>query len=392
IAETRPDTVIVTTMDSAHDKYICRAMELGCDVVTEKPMTIDQERCKRILDTAKKTGKECRVAFNYRYSPPRSQVKDLLMSGVIGEVLAVEFHWMLNTQHGADYFRRWHRKKENSGGLMVHKATHHFDLVNWWLSTVPETVYAVGHRKFYLPETADRYGLKGRGERCHECAEADRCPFVLKMKEKDTMRELYLDCEEHDGYFRDKCVFSDEIDIEDSVSAAVSYRSGAKLSYSLNAHSPWEGYTISFNGSRGRLEHKCEEAVYVNADGTIPGALKKDGTWIRIFPHWKPAYEMELWTGEGGHGGGDLPLLKDVLTPNPPEDKYKRAADQCAGAWSIVTGIAANISMAEGRVVNVVEFGLDLAMPDYPEMPGNDVPLPLKSKDAGPDEMKLSGE
>ena len=60
------------------------------------------------------------------------------MSGVIGDVLSVDFHWMLDTHHGADYFRRWHRNKQNSGGLMVHKATHHFDLVNWWLSSVPE--------------------------------------------------------------------------------------------------------------------------------------------------------------------------------------------------------------------------------------------------------------
>jgi predicted dehydrogenase len=77
------------------------------------------------------------VTFNYRYSPFRSQVKELLMSGEIGDVLSVDFHWLLNTVHGADYFRRWHSNKAISGGLMVHKATHHFDLVNWWLSDMP---------------------------------------------------------------------------------------------------------------------------------------------------------------------------------------------------------------------------------------------------------------
>jgi predicted dehydrogenase len=77
-----------------------------------------------------RTGRNCRVTFNYRYSPPRTQVKDLLMAGTIGDVLSVDFHWMLNTLHGADYFRRWHSRKEFSNGLMCHKATHHFDLVN----------------------------------------------------------------------------------------------------------------------------------------------------------------------------------------------------------------------------------------------------------------------
>ena len=57
IAETKPDTVLVTSKDCTHDEYICRAMELGCDVITEKPLTTDEAKCQRILDTQKKTGR-----------------------------------------------------------------------------------------------------------------------------------------------------------------------------------------------------------------------------------------------------------------------------------------------------------------------------------------------
>jgi predicted dehydrogenase len=149
VAEKKPEVVIVTTVDATHDDYIVRAMELGCDVVTEKPMTTTPEKCQRILDARARTGKQVRVLFNYRYSPPRTQVKDILMSGEIGEVLSVDFQWLLNTSHGADYFRRWHGRKENSGGLMIHKSTHHFDLVNWWLGAVPVRVDARGKREFY---------------------------------------------------------------------------------------------------------------------------------------------------------------------------------------------------------------------------------------------------
>ena len=379
ISETRPDCVIVTTKDCHHDEYICRAMELGCDAVTEKPMTTDAAKCQRIIDTHRRTGRKLTVTFNYRYAPPRTQVKELLMSGVIGEVLSLDFHWLLNVSHGADYFRRWHRNKENSGGLLVHKATHHFDLVNWWLGTVPERVFASGHRRFYRPETAERYGLKNRGERCHECAEAERCPFVLAMKDNAKLTELYLDCEKHDGYFRDRCVFSEAIDIEDCMNVAVDYANGVKMSYSLNAFMPWEGYTVAFNGTRGRLEHKCEESVYINADGTVPGALKKEGTWTRVFPHWKPAYEVELASGEGGHGGADPVMLRYLFVPDTmPEDPLLRAADQRSGAWSIITGVAANRAMAEGRPVRVDELVSGVGMPDYPPMPGCDEPLPLR--------------
>jgi predicted dehydrogenase len=291
----------------------------------------------------------------------------------------VDFHWLLDVHHGADYFRRWHRNKENSGGLMVHKATHHFDLVNWWLGTVPRRVFASGNRRFYVPETAERYGLKKRGERCHGCPEAAKCPFRLDMMGNKSLRRMYSECEQYDGYFRDQCVFSDKIDIEDTMNVLVDYSNGAKMSYSLNAFCPWEGHIVTFNGTKGRLEHKCEETVYINADGTVPGALKKDGVWIRIYPHWRPAYEVEVWKAEGGHGGADPQMLKYIFAPDSmPPDKYLRAADQRSGAYSILVGVAANRSMKENRPVEISELAEGIPLPDYPAMPSGDEPLPGK--------------
>lgn len=367
LADTRPAWVIVTTVDRHHDEYICRALEAGCNVITEKPMTTDEVKCARILDTQRRTGGDLRVTFNYRYAPPRSQVKALLLSGVIGDVLSVDFHWMLNTRHGADYFRRWHRNRANSGGLLVHKATHHFDLVNWWLGSVPERVFARGDRRFYLPATAEALGLGARGERCRGCACAGACEFVLRLEDYERMKALYLDCEHHDGYYRDRCVFSDEIDIEDNASLVAEYRSGVRMSYSLVAYAPWEGYTIAFNGTRGRLEHKQEETVYVSGDGSVPGALRPEGTWIRIFPRREPAYEVALERGEGGHGGADPIMLAYLFAPDEQgEDRLLRAADQRAGAWSILTGIAANRSIEWGREVAIEELVPGLELPDYP--------------------------
>jgi predicted dehydrogenase len=380
IAETKPDTVIVVCQDSFHDTYICRAMELGCDVITEKPMTIDAERAQRILDTQKRTGRKVRVTFNYRYSPPRTQVKDLLMSGAIGDVLSVDFQWMLDTVHGADYFRRWHRNKRNSGGLLVHKSTHHFDLVNWWLSAMPKEVVATGHRRFATPATAQRLGLNHPGLRCTDCADAQACPFYLDLSANEELNSLYRSQESHDGYHRDQCIFSPDIDIEDSMQALINYDNGVTLKYSLNAFCSWEGYTVQFNGTRGRLEHKCEETVYINGDGTVPGALKKEGTNIRIYPTRLPAYEVPVWTGEGGHGGGDDVMLRDLFAPEEA-DKYLRAADHRGGAASILCGIAANRSIAEGGWVKIDDIIHGLDRPDYPDMPAATVPftLPLRA-------------
>ncbi len=379
IAETRPEIVIVTCQDSFHDLYICRAMELGCDVITEKPMTTTAEKARRILETKQRTGRNLRVTFNYRYSPPRTQIKELLMSGVIGDILSVDFQWMLDTAHGADYFRRWHRHKSNSGGLLVHKSTHHFDLVNWWLSALPKELVAAGHRRFATPQTAQRLGLAHPAPRCLQCAEQAHCPFFLDLASNEELKSVYLDQESYDGYHRDQCIFSPDMDIEDSMQAIVNYDNGVTLKYSLNAFCAWEGFTIQFNGTKGRLEHKCEETVYINGDGTVPGALKKEGTFTRIYPTREPAYEVPLWTGEGGHGGGDAVLLKDLFAPDG-QDKYLRAADQRAGAASILCGIAANRSIAEGGWVKIEDLVPNLERPDYPPMPTPCTPftLPLK--------------
>jgi len=379
--ETKPDVVIVTTKDGVHDRYIVRAMELGCDAMTEKPMTTDEKKCRAILDTQRKTGRHCRVTFNYRYSPHRTQVKDLLMSGVIGDILSVDFHWLLDTIHGADYFRRWHSHKANSGGLMVHKATHHFDLVNWWLSAVPVSVMATGKREFYTPKMARRLGLQSHHDRCLTCPEKDKCTFFLDLAKNKNFKELYLDQEKYDGYFRDRCVFRPDIDIEDTMNVQVRYSTGVTLSYSLNAFNAWEGYRIAFNGTKGRLEHGIQEKVYVFGDGSTPGAVAKEGTYIRIFPLRAPAYEVPLWpAGQGGHAGGDKVMLDDLFLPTKPADKYLRASDQRGGACSILTGIAANHSFISGKAVQIADLVPGIQLPDYPPMPTHDQPVPMPPK------------
>lgn len=381
VREQKPDVVIVTTKDSAHDKYIIRAMELGCDVMTEKPMTTDEKKCQTILKAQQRTGRKCIVAFNYRYSPHRTQVKDLLMSGTIGDVLSVDFHWLLDTVHGADYFRRWHANKANSGGLMVHKATHHFDLVNWWLSANPVTVQANGKRDFYTPQMAKRLGLQSHHERCHTCPEQKKCTFFLDLAGNPNFKRMYLDQEKYDGYFRDRCVFRPDIDIEDTMNVSVKYDTGATLSYSLNAFNGWEGYHIAFNGTKGRLEHGIQEKVTVFGDGTTPGAVKPGGTYIRIYPLRAPAYEVALWPeGEGGHGGGDKVMLDDLFLPQKPADKYLRAADQRGGAYSILTGVAANHSIRTGKTVEIADLVRQIGLPQYPVMPNHTDPVPMPPK------------
>ena len=375
IRKQKANLVVVTSRDSTHDEYVIRALRAGCDVICEKPMTTDAAKCQAIVDAVKETGRQVRVTFNVRYSPVRMQVKELLQSGLIGRVYSVEFRWLLNTRHGADYFRRWHRNKANSGGLMVHKATHHFDMVNWWIADVPKSVFATGARRFYTPEQAARYGLTRRGERCLDCPEKARCPFFLDLAGNARLKRMYLDQERYDGYRRDQCIFSEAIDIEDTMNLAVEFRGGIRMSYSLNAFTPWEGYEIAFNGSKGRLEHGTRELSKAFGDGSIPGEV--DGTTIRVWPHFGETYAVKPAESTGSHGGGDDRLMEDLFSADPKPDPLGLRADYRAGAWSILMGIAANLSMRENRVVEADRLVSGLALPDYPPQPAWDEPIPL---------------
>src|SRR5690606_33476107 len=130
VREAMPDLIIVTTKDSTHHEYIIKGLEYGCDVLTEKPLTIDEDKCQAILDAERKSNKNLIVGFNYRWGPYMTKIKELLHNNSIGDITSVDFHWYLNIHHGASYFRRWHGLMDSSGSLWVHKATHHFDLLN----------------------------------------------------------------------------------------------------------------------------------------------------------------------------------------------------------------------------------------------------------------------
>jgi predicted dehydrogenase len=339
---TKPDLVIVTTVDRFHHEYIIRSLDFGCDVVTEKPMTIDEGKAKEILAAEQRSGHKVTVTFNYRFAPFNTRIRELIKEGQIGTPLSVHFEWMLDTSHGADYFRRWHRQKKNSGGLLVHKSTHHFDLVNWWIDDQPEVVNAFGDLRYY--------GKNGpfRGERCIGCAHAKECRFYWDMRTEPVMVDFYYDNEGEDGYRRDGCVYDDEIDIEDTMSVQVKYKRGALMSYTLTAYAPYEGFRLVINGTDGRLEAE-------DFHGSV-GAFAKQSIWrLRLYNRRNEEITIKVPEASGGHGGGDQRLLEMTFRGGMP-DPLKHAANSGDGARSILVGVAGNRSIREKRPVRIDEL------------------------------------
>jgi predicted dehydrogenase len=353
------DVVIVTTVDRFHCDYIVQALDAGREVITEKPMTVDPAGCARILDAVRRTDGKLTVTFNYRYNPVHEKVRSLLASGEIGEIGSVHFEWLLDVRHGADYFRRWHRDKANSGGLMVHKATHHFDLLNWWVGSVPETVYAQGRLFFYGEQNGSRHDYARSYPRAHGSAAASDDPFAMHLSRHPRLASLYLEAEHEDGYHRDQNVFGQGVSIEDDMSVLVRYESGASLTYHLTAYSPWEGYRLMVNGSKGRLELEVVENDHVSpADGpAVHGtSANPESGWAKltVHPFWRPPVDVPLEHSRTGHGGADQRMLHDIF--EPADDPLRRRADHRDGAQSLLTGFAANQSFLTGQPVRVSDI------------------------------------
>lgn len=368
LKETKPDYVIVTTVDAAHDEQIVTALEMGCDVITEKPMTTDEIKCKRILEAEKKTGKKVIVAFNYRHSVHAMQLKELLAKQRIGKVTSVDFNWYLNVYHGADYFRRWHGFVNKGGSLWVHKATHHFDLLNWWLNSEPVEVSAYGALELYGKNNSFR------GTKCRGCEYKDKCKFYWDITKDERLTSLYVKNEHHDGYLRDGCVWRNEIDIWDKMSAQIVYANGVIVNYSLTTYSPYEGWQIAFNGINGRIE-TWEDIPYLqktaddqanrhamemsNADDAIPGEFRE----IMVMDNFKKNYEIFTTPKiKGGHGGGDIRMQRRIFVDKNDNPHHVMAGTR-EGAMSILIGIAARKSIELKRPVKITELTDLVPMP-----------------------------
>jgi predicted dehydrogenase len=310
-------------------------------VVTEKPMVTEADQCQAVLDAEKKYNRNVIVTFNYRYAPKHQKIKEIIQAGEIGEVTSVDFSWFLDTRHGADYFRRWHRLKSGGGSLWVHKATHHFDLMNWWLAADPTEVSAYGELNVYGKKGPFRY------TNCRPCPHKAKCPFYWDMTKDARLMKLYAECEDVDGYHRDGCVFREDVDTYDTMSAVVRYSNGVSMNYSLNASMPIEGYRLAFNGTKGRLEVRDYERQPWEV------AEKSEAYLIKNFTGKREKIQMPQI--EGGHAGGD-DRLRDVIFKNAQVPDYLKLPSARAGAMSCLTGIAARTSIEKKRPVKISEL------------------------------------
>lgn len=333
---TKPNWVIVSTVNSAQAEYISRGLGAGCHVIAERPMATDEKECQAILAAEKQNNRQVVVAADFRISPYHLKIKEILASGEIGEIVSADLHYYMNPVYSAEYFRHWHRFRAKSGTLLVHLSSHHFDLMNWWLAAEPLEVFAYGQLNYF--------GAQGpfRNRRCLACTQKQRCPHYWDITKNDDFMKLYVDCETNDGYFRDACVFGSEIDIWDTMAVQVKYNNGTHLSYSLNLQMPYNGHRITINGLKGRLE----AGIYERQSGQSPATdeirlIKNSGTSeIISIPHQKENPDR------------DSGIRNLFLNPAQP-GILPQTTGSHAGILAVITSIAARKSIDQKEPVQI---------------------------------------
>lgn len=343
----KPDFLIVATTDGTHVEYSIRGLAYGVEVFSEKPMAITAEQVRELREAEIRYGRRIIQCFNVRYDPSFLFLKKLVDSGVLGEIYNVHFEYLLtgNTTaqsgHGASYYHRWNRYMDQSGGLLLSKATHHFDMVNWLVGRRPIRVSAFGNLR--------KYGKNGeyRSERCLGCPYAKECEFYIDI-DAGELRNLFHENEVYDRYYRDACVFAEDIDIYDTMSLIVEYDGDITMSYSETAAGMYEGYRLNINGSLGRIEASVFQEGGL-AEGENPSFIRLIDKTGKVTEYEKPANQGE------GHGSADAKLLRVLFLDEEPELPSQKA-NSLDGAYSVLIGAAGNVSIRERRTVEIDEL------------------------------------
>jgi predicted dehydrogenase len=359
LKETQADILLVAGTDASHCKHILKGLEAGCDVIVEKPMVIHSRDVLRVQEAEKRCGRKVRVAHNLRYTPTHRRLKRLILDGRLGRIVNVEFTYNLDTWHGSSYFYRWNRERAQSGGLSIHKSCHHFDLINWWLDDVPETVFALGGLDYYGPEGALRPRDKA-GAPLDPVEERRRCPVFQKhyADKDDPLRDAPVTgWDPYDLPYgfqyppgERRYLYDEAVTVEDHYHVTVRYRGGAALTYSCNFCTPWEGYILGINGTRGRVEitHRSDP------DPTGITQPVSDTGRIVFYPLFGGKEVIEVPPAHGGHGGADSMAKEDLFGTQSDESReLDLVAGSRVGGHAIAMGEAVVRSIRSGRSVPI---------------------------------------
>ena len=309
------DLCVIATMDRDHFAPAMKAIELGYDVLLEKPIAPTQEQCTALARAAKEKGVRVVICTVLRYSDVFRTLKRIIDEGKIGEIMSINHEECVGIIHQSHSFVRgnWGNVGRSSN-MLLQKSCHDIDILQWLIGKKCKKVQSFGFLSYFTEKNAP----EGAPEYCYQgCPASETCPFnAVKLYYDDKENGWFRGAATKHVYHTDemvweaitktqygKCVFRCDNDVVDHQTVSMLFEDNVTVTFSMNAFNPG-GRHIHIMGTKGEIR-----------------AALDSGSPISVFNYEKNDYEVYDITGTdgvvGGHGGGDEGLvatLYDYLT------------------------------------------------------------------------------
>ena len=342
------DAVLICTPDDRHYEPCMKALSLGYDVLLEKPCAQTEKECRDIVAQAKKYGRMVAVCHVLRYSPYFIAMRQVLRSGVIGDIVSIQHMEPIQYAHMAHSYVRgnWRNSKETTP-IILAKSCHDLDMLRWLIDKPCKTIVADGSLHLFKAENAP----EGAPLKCTDgCPHEATCPYsaidiYVRRKAHLGVFDLNgnrdpefimqrLKAPAYDSYAR--CVYHCDNDQPDHYVAEMVFEGGETAAFSMEAFSPRGGRRTRVMGTKGYIEG--DGAVFTVTDFRTG----KQQIWnkkLSDIPEYKDA----------GHGGGDMALARDFVNAVGLQDPGQLSSTIDVSLESHVMGFAAERSRKSGK-------------------------------------------
>ena len=342
------DAVILATMDKDHFGHAMAALDCGYDILLEKPISPDPRECMLIGQKAKELGRKITVCHVLRYTNFFSKLKEIVDSGELGRIVAIEHSENVGNFHIAHSFVRgnWRRSDETSP-IIMQKSCHDMDILTWLVDSEAKKIASFGSLRHFKEENAP----EGSAARCLQCRAADSCQYnavraylpvrgswPATLLGPDQSEEGILKALETSPYGR--CVYRCDNDVCDHQVTIIEFKNGVNVSFTLS------GFT---NRMCRNIKIMCEYGEINACD---------DGDQIEITRFNSNQVEQISKTlirtaqVEGFHGGGDSLLMEDFIRNLESGNAESKTTIE-RSIESHIMAYAAELSRVTGRVVDM---------------------------------------
>ena len=313
------DAIINGTMDQMHVETSVPLLELGYDMILEKPFACNEAEMQVLSDVVNRKHNKVVIGHVLRYTPFYHGIKDRIDSGDIGEILTLQTTESVNYHHqSTGYVRgKWGNTENCNTTMLLAKCCHDIDIMMWLMPSDPLTVSSFGSCMQYKPENAP----ENAGERCLvDCPLVDTCPYSAKKIyiDKPQRWESYVWADlgnagnptkeervrllTNDTQYG-KCIYKCDNNVVDHQTVTVNFANGSIGTHNMIGGTAMPRRRIHVTGTRGEIFGDFEDEMF---------------TVLKINPDSDTGYDREIVRlseeeTKLGHGGGDLKLVEDFI-------------------------------------------------------------------------------